>query len=82
MSKIQSIMAAISAAVSSGNMSPIQANQMKAQLGITQAYFTRKTVSATKRKRLRDIQKASRKRNRGKTRGQSCRKGQRFSSAT
>ncbi len=68
-------MAAIKNALSMGALSEHDARAIKMRMGLGQAYFTRKQVSATERKRKRKLQKLARRANRGQ-RGVN-RKGQR-----
>lgn len=57
-------------AVQSGMITAWQARELKAQLGVSQAYFTRKQRTKAQRKTRRKIQRASRKMNRGRVKGQ------------
>ena len=74
--KLARFLAAISAAVGAGSISPQQATQMRLQMGVTRGYFTRNRGSKRRKAKLAQ-QKASRKANRGHVKGQSNLKGAR-----
>lgn len=65
-------------AVAGGNLTPQQAAGMRRDMGINQSYFTRKTISPCKRKRLRKLAKQARKVNaKASHRGRKNTKGKR-----
>ena len=72
------ILAAIKAAISSGDLSSQNARMMRANIGVTQADFTRKQVSEEKRKARRKAQRDARRKNRATTKGQKRTSGKRF----
>jgi len=75
---IKSILQAISGAVHNEKLTTREARELRARLGISQAYFTRKQRTPTERKVRSKIQKASRKANRRHVKGIVNRKGQKF----
>lgn len=77
---IKGILAQIAKAVKGEEINTKQAREIRSQIGISQAYFTRHSPNKTKRRLRNKIAKASRKANRRKTKGIANRKGQHFSS--
>jgi len=59
-----SILQAIATALSIGDIDQKQAKTMRANIGVTQASFTRKQTTKAQRKNRSKMQKASRKLNR------------------
>lgn len=78
MMSLRGLLSAISMAVSSGDMSTHEARKIRDQFGISQAFFTRSGRTVEQRKKKRKAQKIARRKNRGKTKGISIRKGQKF----
>lgn len=66
----RSILSTIASALSMGNISTHDAQIIRSNMGITQAFFTRKQPSAAQRKARRKMQRNSRRANRGNGRGQ------------
>lgn len=64
------ILKALAGAIANGNISSSQARQIRLDLGMTQADFTRKQPTEAQRKARRKMQKESRRRNRGLGKGQ------------
>lgn len=64
------ILKALSSAVKDGQITSKQARSFRADLGITQSFFTRKQTTPEQRKAKRLQQKKSRKINRGRVKGQ------------
>lgn len=64
------ILSTLRAAVQGGQITRKQAKSFRKDLGITQAFFTRKQISPAKRKAKQLQQKKSRKINRGAVKGQ------------
>ena len=64
------ILKTLSTAVKGGQLTAKQARSFRKDLGITQAFFTRKQITPAKRKAKRLQQRKSRKINRGKVKGQ------------
>lgn len=63
-------LAALSAALSAGDITHSEARTLRARLGITKSFFTKKRVSKAKTRRRALIAKASRKANRGLGKGE------------
>lgn len=61
------ILSILSEAFGEGKIGKSQVQRMRADMGITQAYFTRKQRTKSERKTARGIQKASRRANRANT---------------
>ena len=78
-SNVKGMLEAISKMIGSEQINPHQAQQLRAQLGIFQSYFTRKQPDKKKRKIRNKIAKKSRRMNRLRGRkGLVNRKGQRY----
>lgn len=77
---LKGILARIAAAVKGEEINTRQAREIRSQIGVSQAYFTRHTPDKAKRRTRNKIADASRKANRRKTKGIANRKGQHFSS--
>ncbi len=60
----EGILAALKEAFNEGKIRKGDLRQMRAELGVTQAYFTRKQVPAAKRKAKRKAQRVARRANR------------------
>lgn len=58
------LLSMIAAALASGTINQSQAKEARSNMGISQAYFTRKQPTKAKRKAKQKMQKASRKMNR------------------
>lgn len=71
------ILKTLSAAVKGGQITPKQARSFRKDLGIGQAFFTRKQTTPAQRKAKRLQQKKSRKVNRGRVKGQKRTSGRR-----
>lgn len=69
---------ALTRAVKDGMVDSSQAMQMRLRLGVYGSSFTKKRPSKSARRARNARQKASRRANRGTTKGQAIRKGQRF----
>jgi len=74
---IGEILKTLSAAVKGGQITAKQARSFRNDLGITQSFFTRKQTTPAQRKRKRQLQKAARKKNRGRVKGQKRTSGRR-----
>lgn len=69
---------AIKSAMSAGQLNPMQAAQMLADIKLPQAFYTRKQLTKAQRKAKRKVQRTSRRKNRGLSKGRKCTKGTRF----
>lgn len=67
---VEEILATLRAAVKGGQITRQQSRSFRKDLGITQAFFTRKQLTPAQRKAKRLQQKKSRKINRGRVKGQ------------
>ena len=67
---VKEILSTLGAAVKGGQITAKQARSFRKDLGIGQAYFTRKQLTSTERKKKRLQQKKSRRINRGRVKGQ------------
>lgn len=67
---VKEILATLSTAVKGGQITAKQARSFRKDLGIGQAFFTRKQLTPAERKKKRLQQKKSRRINRGRVKGQ------------
>ncbi len=74
---VKEIIKTLSEAVKGGQITAKQARSFRSDLGIGQAHFTRKQPTPAQRKKKRAMQKASRKINRGRVKGQKRNGGRR-----
>lgn len=79
---MQKFLSTLAGAVSKGDVTPQQARELRQQLGITQAAFTKKKRDEAKAKNRRKMAKASKRRNRGLGKGQKRTGGLRVFSRT
>ena len=73
---LKKILDFVSSKTKEGDMTSCQAKKMLAHFGISHSVFTKKQLTSEQRKAKRLRQRIARKNNRGKTKGQSNRKGQ------